>query len=175
MQSPFHNTDKSVQRASRIISGMFVGLLMLLDAIIAVGWKTGEIQTRIIEPVKTLHAQSLMQKEREEEAVFVAKRKKAIDAENEADTAKTNGTKTTTTTVNTYSNSTPTPNQQPTYTYSAPELKKTDYNPPAWFVESSTKSHAEFEANAAQKSQEFENYAAKSKADFEAAKAAAGL
>ncbi|NCN06934.1 MAG: hypothetical protein GW946_03790 [Candidatus Pacebacteria bacterium] len=175
MQSPFRNCDKTVERASRIFPALFLLLFMLIVVTVYVGWKTGEIQKRIIEPVQAFRAHSISQLAREKEAEFVAKRKKALTAESllrEFKEAQENDTNTvTTTTVHSYiSPSAPPPSNKTTTNF---EFSQTNpsYEPPDWFKERSAQSRAEFEAKSAQSKAEFEAFSAQSKADFEKSKA----
>ncbi len=179
MHSPFNNSDNSVERASRIISGLFVALFVSVDAALAVGWHNGELKERVLVPGQVLAEYSVQQLERWAESQI-----DEADDDYEAIIADEpegweENVDVTVTTTKTYTNSAPAAQPTPRpYTYTpptAPKLEEVDYNPPAWFVESSAKSHAEFEAKSQQSKTDFEAYAAKSKADFDAAKAAAGL
>ena len=194
MQSPFRNTDKSVERASRIISGLCAGLIVLLDATMVVGWQLGELQERLLVPGQVLAAYSVSQVERWAETM-----EDSSDSDTETanepqnwekyvnvtvtgngatsvTTSTNNGsTSKTTSTTKTYTQTPAEPQPQQnnagtTYTFTN---REPSYSPPAWFVESSVKSQTEFEAKSQQNKAEFDAYAAQSKVDFEAAKAVA--
>lgn len=172
MQSPFHNADVSVERASRIITGLFVALFVCVDSTIAVGWQTGELQERVLIPGQVLAEYTASKLERWAETLEDSEplsenfNVTVTGGSTTSVTTTVNGETKSSTTVKTYTKTpgaTPTPTVEPSY------------SPPAWFVESSAKSQAEFDAKSAQSKAEFEAYAAKTKAEFDAAKAAAGL
>ena len=176
MQSPFRNTDKSVERASRIISGLCASLIVLLDATMAVGWQSGELQERVLVPGQVLAAYSVSQVERWAETM---EDRSEGDIETANEPQNTGGGAssviTTTNTTKTYTQTPAEPQPQQnnagtTYTFTN---REPSYSPPAWFVESSAKSQTEFEAKSQQNKAEFDAYAAQSKVDFETAKAVA--
>ncbi|MDA1080034.1 MAG: hypothetical protein O2840_05090 [bacterium] len=188
MHSPFNNTDKSVERASRIITGLFVALFVSIDSAVAVGWHTGELRERIFVPGQVLAEYGVEKLERWAEAqvaeddedpdfnviVTGSGTTSVTTSTNDGTTSKT------TTTTKTYTNPAPTEQtvQPYTYTYttpSAPKLEEVDYNPPAWFTERSAQSKAEFEAYSAQSKANFEASKAESQAKMDAWKAANGF
>lgn len=170
MHSPFNNSDKSVERASRIITGLFVALFVSIDAALAVGWHNGELRERVLVPSQVLAEYGVQKLERWAEAQV------ADDVDDPDFNAIVTGSGTTSVTTSTNNGTTSkTTTTTKTYTNPAPAAQPTPrpytYTPPAWFVERSEQSRAEFEANSARKHAEFESYAAESKANFEASKA----
>lgn len=186
MQSPFHSSNSSLRKASRIITALVVGFSLLIGSTLTVGAKTGEIRKSIVEPVQAIFDLSTENTLREEDKIHETERtitlrkKQLADERAEIEASKSaelEAQKKTQVIRKTVINKTtqtqnapihPSPQNNP----GTPSLPEMDYNPPAWFVESSAKSQAEFEAKAAASHAEFEANAAKSKADFEAAKAA---
>ncbi|NCN82395.1 MAG: hypothetical protein GW947_00345 [Candidatus Pacebacteria bacterium] len=147
MQSPFHNADLSVERASRIITGLLVALFLSVDGALAVGWQTGELKERVLIPSQVLAEYGVSKLERWAEADEPQGREKNVNVTVTGGSATSvtttvNGETKTTTTTKTYAK-TSAPAAKVEYNY---QLSEPSYSPPAWFVENSAKSQAEFDA-----------------------------